>query len=76
MGMCRYSYLEGVRHSQTNYAWAQCVFSHHRKNGGSQDHTITNKLQIYCQPPVDIQYHNTYSNVFGATARMFPNNVT
>ncbi len=35
--MCvgRASYLEGVRHSQTDDARAQGVFSHHRENGSS-----------------------------------------
>ena len=28
-------YLEGVWHGQTNDAWAQGAFSHHRQNGSS-----------------------------------------
>lgn len=48
------SHLKGVRHGQTNDAGAQRVFSHHGENGSSQDHTVTNKLQVDCQPSVDV----------------------
>lgn len=51
--VCRISHLEGVGYSQSNDAWTQSASPHHRKNGSSQDHNITNKLQIDCQPPVD-----------------------
>lgn len=50
-----FSHLEGVRHSQSHDTWAQGAFPHHRENGSSQDHTVTNKLQIDCQPPAELQ---------------------